>query len=150
MCLEDFKALSDDNLCRISVNFDVGCTPDYIFITYGRIYEKVVAASKILRDEGMNVGVIIVETLKPYDKTAMLLSGILSSCKRVVYVEEGFRNGGAAEITRRELEKCGINLSSNKYRIVAIDDNFASPDSPCDIYEYVGLSVECIADKMRR
>ncbi len=149
-CLEGFIPLSRDNLCRVSVNFDINHTPKCIFITYGRIYEKVVEAAEILRSEGLLTGIVLVETLKPYDRTAEIISRMLSSCQRVVYVEEGIRNGGAAEITRHELERCGVDFSSLEYRIAAIDDNFASPDSPCDLYRYVGLSAECIADKMRK
>lgn len=148
--LEGFMSVSEDELCRVSVDFDMKDIPKYIFITYGRIYEKVVEAKRLLADGGIRSGIILVETIKPYDKTARLISNIISSCTRIVYVEEGIQNGGAAEITRRELERCGVDFASLEYRIAAIDDNFASPVSPCDLYHHVGLSPECIADKMRK
>jgi hypothetical protein len=36
-------------------------------------------------------------------------------------------------------------LDGVKYEIAAINDNFASPTQPCDLYDYVGLSSEKIA-----
>ena len=97
----------------------------------------------------MNVGVILLECLKPYGPVAEKLLPILSFAKRVVYAEEGIKNGGAAEITREELILRGMDMSKIEYRIAAIDDSFASPSTICDLYDFVGLSAEKLADKMR-
>ena len=51
-------------------------------------------------------------------------------------------NGGAAEITREQLYRRGFDFGACEYRIAAIDDSFASPDTPCDLYDFVGLSAE--------
>nr|MBE6545187.1 1-deoxy-D-xylulose-5-phosphate synthase [Oscillospiraceae bacterium] len=147
--LSAFKSVSDDNICKLSADFTPSNAPEYIFITYGSILERVVRAAEILRAEGKTVGVVLVETLKPYDKISEVLMQLISSAKRVVYVEEGIRNGGAAEITRSELLSLGLDLAKTDYRIAAIEDNFASPERPCDLYDYVGLSHEKIAEKMR-
>lgn len=147
--LSAFKAVADDNICKLSADFTPSDAPEYVFITYGSILERVVRAAETLRAEGKTVGVVLVETLKPYDKIAEVLMQLISSAKRVVYVEEGIKNGGAAEITRSELISLGFDLGNTDYRIAAIEDNFASPDSPCDLYDYVGLSPEKIAEKMR-
>ena len=80
---------------------------------------------------------------------AAKLLPIVCGAKRVVYAEEGIRNGSAAEITRAELISLGLDLSKTEYRIAAIEDNFASPDTPCDLYDYVGLSKEKLRDKMK-
>ena len=74
---------------------------------------------------------------------------LISSAKRVVYAEEGIRNGGAAEITREELISLGFDLSRTEYIIAAINDNFASPSVLCDLYDFVGLSAEKLADAMK-
>lgn len=147
--LKELRYISEDVLCRVAVNFDVNNPPRNIFITYGSIYDRVVCATKILSDDGVDSGIILVETIKPYDKVAELILPMLSSCRRVLYVEEGILNGGAAEITKRELERCGFDSSKVEYRIAAIDDCFASPDYPCDMYDYVGLSPTKIAEKMK-
>ena len=102
-----------------------------------------------LRTEGIGVGVILVETLKPYGAVAEKLLPLLKNAKRIVYAEEGIKCGGAAMITREELILRGLDMSKTEYRIAAIDDNFASPDTPCDLYDYVGLSKEKLVEKMK-
>ena len=147
--LSRFAPICSEALCRISADFALDAYPEYIFITYGSIVERVCASADILRNEGMNVGVILVETLKPYGAVVDKLLPLISSSKRIVYVEEGIKNGGAAVITRDELILRGLNIEKTDFRIAAIDDCFASPDSPCDLYDYVGLSVDKLAEKMR-
>ena len=147
--LKRFIPISNDPVCKISADFSFDNVPEYLFLTYGNLVEKVVSAADILRGEGMNVGVILIESLKPYGLVAEKLLPILSSAKRVVYAEEGIKNGGAAEITREELILRGMDMSKTEYRIAAIDDSFASPSDICDLYDFVGLSAEKLADKMR-
>ncbi len=147
--LASFATVSTDPLCRVSVNFDTNNPPDYIFITYGSILASVLSATRILAADGINSGVILLETLKPYDRTARQIADIIAKSKRVVFVEEGIKNGGAAEICGEALNSLGA-LATTEYRIAAIDDSFASPESICDLYDYVGLSPERIAEKMRK
>ena len=147
--LSRFKPLLSHPLCRLMTDFEPINSPEYIFITYGGMLGRACEAADMLRREGMNVGVIAVETLKPYTSVAGAILKLISSAKRVVYAEEGIKNGGAAEITREELISLGLDTSATEYRIAAIDDNFASPETPCDIYDFVGLSAEKLAKKMK-
>ena len=146
--VSQFRRISDDMFSRVWVNYDIQNPPEYIFITYGDIYEKALGACKLLESRGIKAGVILVETIKPYKPVAKLIAELISSAKRVVYVEEGIKYGGAAEITREELISLGVDLSCVDYNIAAIDDNFASPTNRCDLYDYVGLSAEKLADKI--
>ena len=50
---------------------------------------------------------------------------------------------------RAALEDLGCDFGTCEYLISAIDDNFASPSKPCDLYDYVGLSPEKIAERMK-
>ncbi len=148
-CLKDFKYISEDVRCRISTNFDLNNTPDHLFITYGTLVSKVNDAAKILKDDGIDVGIILIESLKPYGLVADNLIRILSSAKRVVFAEEGIKSGGAGEQLREELICRGLDNSKTKYIISAIEDNFASPDHICDLYSFVGLSAEKLAERMK-
>ena len=147
--LSRFIVHSADVNCRVLRDFDPSDKPEYLFITYGGLYTRVSKAADMLRAEGMNVGVIVVESLKPYAPVAKELLSLISSSKRVVYAEEGIRNGGAAEITRDHLIARGLDISRTEYKIAAIDDNFASPESLCDLYDYVGLSERKLMDLMK-
>ena len=146
--LNRFSPICSDNLSKISVDFDINTPPEYLFITYGALVDRVEIAADILRMEGMNVGVVLLETIKPYGLIADKLMPIISSAKRVVYAEEGIKNGGAAEITREELILRGM-ASDIEYRIAAINDSFVIPDELCDIYDFVGLSSQKLMEKMK-
>ena len=147
-CINKFKPISTDPVCRINIDFDVTRVPEYIFITYGAIVDKVNSAAEILRNEGIDVGIILLESLKPYRPIAEKILPIISSAKRVVFAEEGIKSGGAGELLREELVLCGID-GATEYLIAAIDDNFASPIEPCDLYSFVGLSADKLAKKLK-
>ena len=130
-------------------DFDPDDAPEYVFITYGTLVSRVVKAAEIVRNvTGRRVGVVLLEVLKPYDYSARSLIPYLSGARRILFAEEGIKNGGAAMLMRDALENLGADLSSHEYLISAIDDNFASPSEPCDLYDYVGLSAEKLAERM--
>ena len=143
--MEGMKSVGNRE-CRIFTDYDN--TPEYVFVTYGHLLSRVREAERILRDSGHSVGVILVESLKPYAPSAELIMKLTKGASRVLYAEEGIKAGGAAEITRGELIKLGLDLSLTDYRIAAIDDNFASPKELCDLYDYVGLSAQKLAEHM--
>ena len=67
------------------------------------------------------------------------------SIKHIVFVEEGARSGGVGMNLLSDLARLG-RLSDLRFDLVAIDNSFASPDEPIDLYDYVGLS----ANKLTR
>ena len=146
--LDGMSLISDDVLCRVSTDFSSDSIPEYVFVTYGSILKNVREAEKYLSANGLSCGVILVESLKPYGPVAEVILKFTKGAKRVLYVEEGIKNGGAAEITLTELLSRGFDICKTDYRIAAIEDSFASPDVNCDLYDFVGLSVEKIAEKM--
>ena len=88
--------------------------------------------------------IFFLEKIKPYDKAVAFIKSVISRGTHIVYVEEGIKNGGAAMITRSLLYEVGA-LYGVKFDIAAIDDGFANPSEPCDLYDYVGLSKEKLA-----
>ena len=128
----------------IRCDFDPKDPPKRIFVTYGAITEKVLCAKQMLSGKGIDVGIVIVERIKPYSPTVEFMKSILSVGSHVVYVEEGIKTGGAASITQNLLYEEGA-LDNVKYEIAAIDDNFANPAELCDLYDYAGLSADKIA-----
>ena len=132
----------------ISADFDISSPPEYVFVTYGKILDNVIAASDFLREKELSVGIILVEIIKPYDYVAEALMKLSGVSKRILYVEEGIENGGAAVLTMNVIRRCGFDFSSTEYRIAAIDDDFLSPSQPCDIYDLAGLSPTKLVEKM--
>ena len=117
-------------------------------MTYGTYAEKVLSAREILRDKAINAGVVLLEYLKPYGDIVDLLLPYIKEARKVVFAEEGIKNGGAGMIIGSELSARGFNVSMGRYEVAAIDDNFASPTEPCDMYDYLGLSPNKLAEKM--
>ena len=130
-------------------NFDPADAPEYVFITYGSLASRVLKAADMVRSvTGRRVGVVLLEVLKPYDYSARSVMPYISGARRVLFAEEGIKNGGAGMLMRDALEQLGADFNSCEYLISAIDDNFASPTEPCDLYDHVGLSAEKLAEKM--
>ena len=131
----------------IRANYRAENTPSVVILTYGGIINKVISAVDLLKEKGISAGIILMEKLKPYEAAAVEIEKYISSAKKLVFVEEGIRNGGAGMLVFDALLKCGINKDT-QYVNIAIDDNFASPTEKTDLYTYLGMSAEKIAEKI--
>ena len=144
----EFFCDGDVKIRPARANFSKESLPEYVFISYGNITERVLLAEDILRSRGYSVGTILVEQIKPYEPVAEEIYELVKNSKRVLYVEEGIKNGGAAMITGEILMRLGYKGNGKSYIPYAIDDNFVIPDEKCDIYEYAGFSPERLAAEM--
>ncbi len=133
---------------NFGIKADFTSTPDYIFITYGTIISNVIKAEKKLISAGYSCGVILLEILKPYDEISIKLSNYIRGAKKIIFVEEGIKNGGAGMIIKNKLSESGFDFNGASFEIAAIDDSFVIPDHICDIYDYAGLSIEKLEEKM--
>lgn len=131
----------------VRTGFDADSTPDYLFITYGALVTRVLEAADVLAVRGESVGVILIERLKPYGDIAARIAKYVTGAKSVLFAEEGMKNGGAGMLLFDELLAIDKDVAA-KYKISAIDDNFASPTEPCDLYAFVGLDAEHLANKI--
>ena len=132
----------------ILTDFSEQSPPQYVVITYGAIAKNVLDAKRMLIEKNVKIGTVVLERLKPYRPTAKRLFNILSGAKGILFVEEGIRYGGASEILLAELIEAGLDTSVTHVAISAVDDSFAIPDSPTDLYDYVGLSPNKISEKI--
>ncbi len=132
----------------VKIDFNPTEPPDRLFVTYGRLTDKVVLAQELLASRGIQAGIIAVEKIKPYDEATEAIFTLSRNARRILYAEEGIRHGGAAEITLDRLTSLGFDTGRVEYIISAIDDNFAAPEAVCDLYDYLGLSPERLAERM--
>ena len=133
----------------VRANFSPSDAPEYVFITYGSLINNVIEAADILYGKGVRVGIILLERLKPYDDLACCIRPYISASRKIIFAEEGIKNGGAAMLLKSALEDIGLELS-DRYEIIAIDDNFATPADSCELYEYLGLSPKRLSEKILR
>ncbi len=132
----------------VFANFNIDTPPEYVFVTYGKILDNVVSAENYLKTKGLSVGIVLVELIKPYDPAAKVIMKLSKKTKRILYVEEGIENGGAAVLTMNAIRKLGFDFESTEYSVLAIDDDFVSPNEICDIYDFAGLTSKKIVEKM--
>ncbi len=137
------ERFSEIGECGFGCDFDVERPPQNIIITYGTIAERALIAADMLRERGVECGVVLVERIKPFEPLIDFISH-LADGRHLLYAEEGIKNGGAAMITAAKLRESAPS-ASYVFDIAAIDDNFVIPDKQVDIYDYAGLSPRCIA-----
>ncbi len=124
----------------VRADFSPDTCPERVVITYGNIVGEALDAQEAYEENGRELGIILLETLKPYDILAKKVAPYLNKGGRVVFLEEGIENGGAAACLSLALrEVMGENFPC-RYDILAIKDHFASPTQPTDLYTYCGIS----------
>ena len=68
---------------------------DAVIVTHGRIVEEALKASDFLRAEGVKVGILLLEQIKPYEQTAaQILAQLPHNACPVLFLEEEVRTGG--------------------------------------------------------
>lgn len=130
--------LTDYDKCPKSVIVAVGCAVSYAL-----------DAKEILMKDGIECGIVLTEELKSDGSLYERLYEKIADAERVVFVEEGIKNGGFSMVATNELSSRFVEFRNKKCKICAIDDNFASPENSCDLLTYVGISPDSIAEAMR-
>ena len=115
---------------------------DAVIITHGRIAAEAIKAQASLLKSGKQVGIILLEFIKPYDKCAELVIQALNGrhCP-IITLEEEIRNGGMGMLLRDSLIKVGT-YEVNEFSIMATDDNFGYSAKDENIYKTLGISAE--------
>ena len=120
---------------------DPAAAEDGVILTYGAVATEALAAAQSLRARGKRVGVILLEVLKPYEKTAEAVLPYLTGTARAIFLEEGIRDGGAGMLLGERLRAMGLAIP---YEVLAINGHFAVPDAPCRLRDFCGISAVCI------
>ena len=147
---EKFYADGDYSKLGVIADFAPSNAPEWAFVTYGNITANVIKAQKILKDDGIDAGIILVEKLKPYSDTIEKIYSLVKGAKKILFVEEGIKNGGFSMICSSTLRERYALDRDCEIMIRAIDDNFVIPDKKCDVYEYLGLSPEALSDAIKK
>ncbi len=108
----------------IKCDFDKNEKKQFVIVTHGRITAEAIRAQELLANEGILVGIVLLEILKPYDKTAEQIKAVLPiGVQGIVFLEEEIRAGGMgmnfADVMKDFLEENNI-----KHEIIATNDSF--------------------------
>lgn len=122
--------------------------PAAVIITHGRITREALAAREALADEGIPVGILLCEYLKPYGKLAAKVADKLPAGIPLLFAEEELRAGGFGMMLTDALRRAGA-LKGHPYAILATDDSFVSQDKPEPILRTARVDAEAMATALR-
>ena len=120
---------------------------DAIIITHGRITLEAIKAKEALKERGKNVGILLLEQIKPYDKIAAEVAELLptNSC-RVLFLEEEIRAGGMGMMLSAALAD-KKRMQNKTVLIKALGEHFAVQTENEPIWKSFGLdSATIVAD----
>lgn len=148
--IDRFYKNADFSHIGLRRDFDLEEKKDAVIVTHGRIVSEAMAAADELSGEGVSVGIVLLERLKPYNETAELIkSNLPHNVKYVLFLEEEIRSGGMGmnlcDKLRGYFEREGI-----AYDILATDDSFVSQsEKGRSVYDMAGVGRKEICKKLK-
>ena len=122
---------------------------DGVIVTHGRMAAEALKAAELARSEGLRIGVVLCEYIKPYARLASELLPLLPTRRvPVLFAEEEIRAGGFGMMLSDAL--CRVsNFKARPYDIVAVDDSFAIQARPEPIYRTAGVDAEAMISHLK-
>ena len=128
----------------IRADFDSLSRQSAVIVVHGKIAAEAIKAKKRLAEDGVDVGIVLLEFLKPYNECAALVAEAIGDCAcPVITLEEEIKNGGAGMILS-DLLCTDYGFDRSRIRVMALDDNFGFGKKDEDIYKTAGLSSDHI------
>jgi len=118
---------------------------DGTFLCYGAILETALIAERVLRDEGLSVGVVNARFAKPLDTD--LLGDLVSTGKPVVVCEDHSLIGGFGSAVLEAVSRLG--LEAGNVKSLGLPDRFIAHASRGEQLAQAGLDAENLASTLR-
>ena len=115
---------------------------DAVLFTYGTMVEVSLDAAKLLADQGMDVAVVNIHTLKPLDEE--LVRSYAQKCGKVFTVEEHSIIGGLGDAVAAAI----AGQVTCRFCKIGVDDRFGQSGKPMDVLREYGLCADQIADRI--
>jgi transketolase len=109
----------------------------------GALLHKALLAAKTLEDEGVEVEVVNLATVKPLDKEAII--ALARKAKRIVTIEEHQIYGGMGSA----VAECLAKHFPVPMHFVGVDDRFGQSGTPEELIEHYGMGCDAIVDAAR-
>ena len=126
--------------------------PSAMILTHGRITGEALKAREELAGEGISVGILLCEYIKPYGRLAEEVAEKLPEGVPLLFAEEELRAGGFGMMLSDALRRRGA-LEGRAWDILATDDSFVHPAArdgvPEPIFRTAGVDAAAMADKIR-
>jgi transketolase len=108
------------------------------------VYNALIAADELAREDGLEVRVINNHTIKPMDEVA--IADAARSCGAVVTVEEHQIHGGMGSAVAEVLAA----RHPAPIEFVGVNDAFGQSGDPAELIEHYGMGTRSIKDAVRR
>ncbi|HEY1869378.1 MAG TPA: transketolase C-terminal domain-containing protein [Candidatus Cybelea sp.] len=108
------------------------------------VYNALLAADALSRDDGIECRVINNHTVKPMDEAAIVDAA--ESCGTIVTVEEHQKHAGMGSRVAEVLSQ----RHPAPIEFVGVEDTFGQSGDPTELIEYYGMGVDAIVDAARR
>jgi transketolase len=109
----------------------------------GALLHKALLAAKTLEDEGVEVEVVNLATVKPLDKEAIIALARKTKC--IVTIEEHQIYGGMGSA----VAECLAKHFPVPMHFVGVDDRFGQSGTPEELIEHYGMGCDAIVDAAR-
>ena len=124
-------------------NPDNRATPAAVIVTHGRITREALAAKARLAEEGIFVGILLCEYIKPYDRLAEEIAARLPAGVPLLFAEEEIRAGGFGMMLTDALRRNG-GLAGHDFSILATDNAFVTQGRAESILHTAGVDAEAM------
>ena len=122
--------------------------PDAVIITHGRITREALAARERLATEGILVGILLCEYIKPYEALAEEITARLPAGVPVLFVEEEIRAGGFGMMLTDALRRNG-GLAGHPNAVLAIANGFVTQGKNETILRTAGVDAEAMVKELK-
>ncbi|RDY24839.1 1-deoxy-D-xylulose-5-phosphate synthase [Romboutsia maritimum] len=117
---------------------------DTVILAIGNMVKHALEASEILLNEDIKPTIVNARFLKPIDET--LLHKLVKEYKNIVTIEDNIITGGFGSRINQFIIDNGYDV---KVTNIGLPETFIPHGSPNEIYDSIGLSPNCIADKIK-
>ena len=140
-------AETERDLCPIELGVAevVNWGSDGMIVACGAMLQASLDAAGLLRDQGLDVGVINARFVKPLDGETILRA--IRECPMVVTVEEGSLMGGFGSAVLEAASDAG--LDTRRVRRLGVPDRFVEHGDRSELLADLGLDAEGIAQACR-
>ena len=122
--------------------------PDAVIVTHGRITREALAARERLATEGILVGILLCEYIKPYEALAEEITARLPAGVPVLFVEEEIRAGGFGMMLTDALRRNG-GLAGHPNAVLAIANGFVTQGKNETILRTAGVDAEAMVKELK-
>lgn len=117
--------------------------PSVGLVATGALLHKALLAARVLQDDGIEVEVINLATIKPLDTEALV--ALAKKAKRIVTIEEHQISGGMGSA----VAECLAKHHPVPMRFIGVDDRFGQSGTPEELIEYYGMGRDAIVAAAR-